>query len=396
MAKNDTRVTDNPKLKQKKLSDGNYSLYLEYYLGYEMVYSEAQAKQVVRAKRKKEFLHLTILAKPRTPIERQKNKETIELAQKIRFEREQQYKEREVGYRLKAKEGDFFDYFQKYIDSYKKGDKRNMKLAYKRFKSFLNETDEYRHYSTQIKPSQLTKDMMISFTEYLQSTSKGEGGHTIYARFKKFIKYAVEHDIMMKNPCEGVKIKIDPNTLKKDVLSVEEIEQLISTHYPRESGVIRRAFIFCLFTGIRFCDVKDLTFDNIDYSNMVLRFEQNKTKGHSRASEVVIPLNEQLLALIGKPEADLNKKIFELPSHTMCLKALRHWVKRAGIDKHITWHCARHSFATNLLYNDFDIATTASLLGHSGLKCVEKYVRAVDNKKRAAIDSLIPKIDLSK
>lgn len=72
----------------------------------------------------------------------------------------------------------------------------------------------------------------------------------------------------------------------------------------------------------------------------------------------------------------------------MCLKALRRWVKQAGIDKHITWHCARHSFALNILNNGANIKTVASLLGHSGIKTTEKYVRAVDALKQAAIDSL--------
>ena len=72
----------------------------------------------------------------------------------------------------------------------------------------------------------------------------------------------------------------------------------------------------------------------------------------------------------------------------MCLKALRHWCKRAGIDKHITWHCARHSFAVNILNNGANIKTVAALLGHSGLKHTEKYTRAVDALKQDAINSL--------
>jgi integrase len=140
---------------------------------------------------------------------------------------------------------------------------------------------------------------------------------------------------------------------------------------------------------LRWCDVKDLTFANIDYSNRLLKFEQNKTKGHSSASGVVIPLNDGLITLIGKPtDNNRDAKIFTLPSHTMCLKALRRWVARAGIEKHITWHCARHSFAVNILNNQANIKTVASLLGHSGLKHTEKYTRAVDSLKKQAIDSL--------
>ena len=74
--------------------------------------------------------------------------------------------------------------------------------------------------------------------------------------------------------------------------------------------------------------------------------------------------------------------------YEMCLKAIRRWVKRAGINKHISWHCARHSFAVNILNNGANIKTVASLLGHSGLKHTEKYTRAIDSLKQEAINSL--------
>ena len=97
MAKNDTKVTDNPKLKEKTLSDGQISLYLEYYLGYSKQYDEEKDKEAVKIIRKKEFLNLYIWQAPRTPLERQQNKETLELAKKIRFEREQEMKAGEIG-----------------------------------------------------------------------------------------------------------------------------------------------------------------------------------------------------------------------------------------------------------------------------------------------------------
>ena len=92
MAKNDVKVGDNPKLKQKKMSDGNLSLYLDYYLGRVNEVDEYTGEQTSKVQRKREFLHLTLLANPRTPLERQSNKDIMALAQKIRFEREQQLK----------------------------------------------------------------------------------------------------------------------------------------------------------------------------------------------------------------------------------------------------------------------------------------------------------------
>ena len=195
---------------------------------------------------------------------------------------------------------------------------------------------------------------------------------------------------MLKDPCKEVICKVDEQMLRKDVLSLEEIQALINCHYENENPMVRRAFIFRFYCGLRFCDVKDLTYKNIDYSNKLLKFEQNKTKGHSSASGVVIPLNDGLLSIIGEAPADRNKDIliFDLPTYESCSKSLRRWVKRAGINKHISQHCARHSFAVNILNNGANIKTVASLLGHSGLKYPEKYTRAVDKLKEEAINSL--------
>ena len=384
-------TTDNPKLGAKILSDGRESLFLDYYFGYQMVYSEKLDKQVAKKDRKREFLKLYLWQAPRTPLERQQNKEMLELAKKIRFERGQELLESMEGYRLK-KERDinFLDYFQAYIDKYTKKDIRMVEIALKRFIDFLNDTPEYKKYAKKIKPEQITKDMVEAFTEYLQGRSVGEGARSIYARFKKVIKYAIEHDAMLKNPCTGITIKVDDQQLRKEVLSPEEMQQLIATHYEHENPNTRRAFIFCLYCGLRFCDVKDLTFANVDYSNKLLKFEQNKTKGHSASSGVVIPLNDGLLRLIGEPSSPdkRDEVIFPLPSYEMCSKALRRWVKRAGINKHISWHLRRHSFAVNILNNGANIKTVASLLGHSGLKHTEKYTRAIDSLKQEAINSL--------
>ncbi|NDV82234.1 site-specific integrase [Bacteroides sp. 51] len=391
MAKNDSRVTDNPKLMQKQLSDGNFSLYLDYYLGRVNIADPNTGETKSKVQRKREFLNLTIYASPRTPLERQQNKETYDLARKIRFEREQEMKESLNGYRLrKDRTINFLDYFQAYNDSYTKKDIRMMQIALQRFRDFLKDTPEYNKFAITIKPEQLNKDMMIAFTEYLQSRSIGEGAKSIYQRFKKVINYAIEHDVMIKNPCAGISIKADEQALRKDVLSMDEIQALINTHYDNENLIIRRAFTLCLYCGLRFCDVKELTYKNVDYSNKLLKFEQNKTKGHSSASGVIIPLNDSLLSLIGEMPADGNKEslIFNLPTYESCLKSLRRWVKRAGIDKHISWHCARHSFAVNILNNGANIKTVASLLGHSGLKHTEKYTRAVDKLKEEAINSL--------
>ena len=402
MAKLENKTKENPKLEQNVLADGRISLYLEYYLSreetpvlddngnpvlYETGKMMGKPKVHIKHNRRKENLQLYLIAKPRTPAERQQNKETLELAAKIRAEREQQFKESMLGYRLKKDRNiNFLDYYQAYIDSYTKKDLRMIKIALNRFKDFLKE--QYPLYEFGIKPDLITKDMMERFVEYLQSRSVGEGAKSIYQRFKKVVRYAIEHEVMLKDPCKGVVCKVDDQILRKDVLSMDEIQSLIQCHYDNENPNVRRAFILCLYCGLRFCDVKDLTYKNIDYTNRLLKFEQNKTKWHSAHSGVVIPLNDGLLSLIGEVPNDLDSSIFNLPSYESCCKSVKRWVKRAGINKHISWHCARHSFAVNILNNGANIKTVASLLGHSGLKHTEKYTRAVDKLKSEAINSL--------
>lgn len=140
-----TDNTDNPKLGAKILSNGRESLFLDYYFGYTMVYDEAKDKQVAKKDRKRDYLKLYLWQAPRTPVERQQNKETLELAKKIRFEKEQELLESIEGYRLKneRRKINFLDYFQTYIDNYTKKDIRMVQIALQRFKDFLRDTPEY-------------------------------------------------------------------------------------------------------------------------------------------------------------------------------------------------------------------------------------------------------------
>ncbi len=116
MAKLEAKTKEDPKLQQRTLSDGRISLYLEYYLGRKQWIDEETGKTKIKHHRKKESLNLYLLATPRTPKERQTNKETLELAKEIRAEREQELKKDRTGKRLFTAKGvNFLDYFQAYI-----------------------------------------------------------------------------------------------------------------------------------------------------------------------------------------------------------------------------------------------------------------------------------------
>lgn len=321
----------------KILSDGRESLFLDYYFGY--------ADRITRkVSRRRESLKLYLHGSPRTAEERARNRDTVELAKRIRFEREQDMKNDLFGYRLgKGGTVNFLEYFRRYIGQYAKRDVMVLELAFRRFTDFIAETPVYSWYGDCIPVGRITKDMVIAFTEYLKGRSTGEGAHSIYARFRKVLRKAVEDGTMLRDPSAGVTVKADGQMLKKDVLSLEEIGKLAATKPENMDPDIRRAFVFCLYTGMRYCDMKDLTYANVDYSNRLLKFEQKKTAGHSAGSGVIIPLNDDLLKLIGRPCAPEGRqdRIFSLPSYTTSLRVIKAWVRQAGIDKHISWHCAR-------------------------------------------------------
>ena len=377
--------TDNPKLGVRELSDGRGSLYLLYNYGY----NAATGKTL----RKKEYLSLYILPNPRTPIERQDNKDTLALAKRLKEERGQKLLEDKEGYRLKRMSVNLFDYFAQFIKGAKLADTHVLEGALKNFRDFI--AREYPQFANRIEAKNLNKQMMRQFADYIEEVHTGEGIRTYWQRFKRLVNYAVENKVIRESPCVGIKVTSTNDILGKDILSGDELKRLFATHYDRESQTIRRAFALTCFTGIRHCDLEKLTWGSVDFANRVLTFRQSKVMHDSSVSGVQIPLNDALLAIIGdKPQgAKDTDLILKVPSLEASNKALRHWTRKAGIDKKITWHCGRHTFATQMLSNGANVKVVSELLGHSSLKFTQKYLRALDEQKKAAINSL-PAIDI--
>lgn len=389
-----SRHGDNPKLGAKVLTDGRDSLFLDYYLGYEMVPRTDSGLLRPKKHKRRESLKLYLWHRPRTPRQRDDNRTILQLAANIRHDRALQLLDQEKGYCLHSRLApvNFLDYFQQYLDDYTKRDKHTMRLALSRFRDFLAASPVYAHFADGLRPDQLTRDMVEHFTEYLRSRSVGEGAKTIYQRFKKVVRYALRHDVMQRDPCQGIVIKTDEGVIVKAFLSPDEERQLIDTTYPRQNMNVRRAFIFCLYTGMRFCDVSQLTYDCFDVPNRMLIYEQHKTAGHSLHSRVSLPLTDDILSLVGNiPRDHKEKLVFPLPSYRMCLKSLERWCRRAGIDKHITWHCARHSFGTNMATTaarqGLSIRVVQEMMGHSSLAYTQRYVRVTDESKRKAMQA---------
>ena len=381
---------DNPKLMGRLRPDGRITLYLEYYFGKIQAVSNKNLKTYGKNIRRHEILKFYLYDSPGNADQRRHNRQSLSVARKIRYERDQQLAERQCGYRLPlTTQTDMLQWMLDYYRSYTKSDARHIARACRIFSEYLCQSPLLPDFDGHLYAPQLTPEIVSDFTSYISKRFRGEGPHTLYARFKKIIKAAVRSGILRRDPCDGIVIKIDTGILRKDILSDGEISRLAATRYRGENSEVRRGFIFCLYTGLRWCDVRRLTYDNVDFSNRLLRFEQAKTQSRSSSSAVVIPLSPTLLSIIGKPQPR-DRLIFMLPSRRSCQTALKRWTEAAGIDKHITWHCARHSFALRILNKGANIKTVAALLGHSSIRHTEKYTRAVDTLKLQAIMSLPP------
>ncbi len=146
----------------------------------------------------------------------------------------------------------------------------------------------------------------------------------------------------------------------------------------------KRAFLFTCFTGLRVSDIKRLTWENIQSG--YLDFRQQKTKGIER-----IKLSKSALEIIESQKGERTApagKVFDIISAYSTNDHIRQWARDAGINKNITWHCGRHTFATLCLSAGNDIYTVSKLLGHKDVKVTQIYARLIDTKKDEAIDKL--------
>ncbi len=169
--------------------------------------------------------------------------------------------------------------------------------------------------------------------------------------------------------------------VKRETLTLEEAELLAQT--PCENEVLKRAFFFAILTGIRLCDIHELTWGEIQKTSTGWRVDFTQRKTH-----VVdyLPINEQAYSLCGE-RREPNQRVFEgLTGSSWISRPLKKWIEASGIKKHITFHSSRHTFATLQLERDTDIYTIKGMLGHTNVKTTQIYAHIVDKSKRNAAD----------
>lgn len=176
---------------------------------------------------------------------------------------------------------------------------------------------------------------------------------------------------------------------EREYLTMDEIRLLSQTHFYNE--MLKRAFLFSCFCGLRHSDIAALTWENLrkdKAGNTQLHIIQQKTQ------EIIsLPLSSEALKQLPERGKALDtERVFNgLISLGRTNEVLSRWGKDAGIQKHITFHTARHTHATMMITLGADIYTVSKLLGHTNIQTTQIYAKIVDESKSKAI-ALIPEI----
>jgi len=327
----------------------------------------------------------------RTKADRLKNEQTLRLAIAIKSRRTIELFNNKYGFATEKPDVNLIEYIQLVAANKLKQGRIGIKGTFDTLVYHLT-----KYHGDKIALQDIDIRYVKGFVQYLSTaiarTSgevlKSSSQHNIYTSLKIIIHQAIKDELVTSDPTKSV----DPPRMvlpHKEHLTEEELKRLIQTPCPKE--MVKRSFLFCCFTGLRISDVQKLIWKEVVTTNneTYINFRQKKTK-----IENYVPLSENAISVLpSKRENTETDSVFDLPKESTIRKVLKKWVSDSGIDKHITFHCARHSYATLQLAGGTDIYTVSKMLGHTNVRTTQVYAKVVDEKKEKATETI--KLDLS-
>lgn len=372
MAKRTPKAKEPIRIRFKTLASGSKSLYLDYYKD---------------GKREYEFLKLYLIPE-KTPFDKRQNEETLRAANAIKAERVISITNDDAGLKKASTSKllllDYMEHYKEFKASEGKKDDRQIKTC----------MDIIRVYDADIRLSNVDKKFCSGFIHFLLYEYKSRHGKGIravtaknyYRVLNSALNKAVRDGIISSNPFQRLEqselIKVPES--KRGFLVAEELKKLENTAFYDEAT--KRAFLFACFCGMRWGDVSRLKWGDIQKVGDVMTafVVQHKTK-----EPLTIPL---ILALRYLPERNGAKdedfvfcNLKRLETINVQLKT---WAKDAQISKSISFHTARHTYATLLLTKGVDVSVIQSLLGHSDIKTTQIYAKIVNQARIDAVKTL--------
>jgi integrase len=160
---------------------------------------------------------------------------------------------------------------------------------------------------------------------------------------------------------------------------MEEVISLFNTPCTKE--LVKRVSLFSILTGLRYSDIEKLSWNEVQYTRndgYYIRFAQQKTGQFEN-----MPISDEAFELLGSRMGNKDKVFPDLKKWDFD-RTIPVWVAAAGISKHITFHCFRHTYATLQIAGGTDILTVSKMLGHRSIKTTQIYTKVVDERKREA------------
>ena len=334
---------------------------------------------------------LTWHKEPSNSKERQENKDTERI---LRDELEDKlYELRRGNYNLQSKDVKGRNVLDDLIDYANSTNRKYTK------KTITQHMSIHRHLclftdSESISYDDITEEFCIAFLSYLQSDGIGRMGKSLAEasisnylnKFKVFLGVMHKKGYLMNYPAKDVKVS-KPKSKSKESLTSSELQSLIKT--PCDSPILKRWFLFSCFSGQAFAECQAMEWRDIEERGGITRIKGTRLKTNS---DYVVPLNKEALFYLGEQgnKRSTNKVFNKLSYHAYTNKILLEWVKKAGIDKHSTPHCARSTFTSNYWeFGEKDIIALMQCLDHKDITTTQRYLGGVIGKQ---YDTPVPSV----
>jgi len=350
---------------------GRIYFYTDIFYGY-VIDKDGKKKP----KRKRKSLELSYPVNCTNPFDRKQKKEAIRLADLKVLKLETEFHSDKAGLgKSYMSETNFFEFFENHLNNTKMT--MNNRNGYE---NVISKLIAYRGRYTLI--NQVDYEYCKGFGQFLVNGTKKDGNplssSTIDSYYKKLTiicKELVSQGILKKNPAIAVKLPKVTHK-RKEVLSKEEIKLLMDVDC--KIKVLKQYFIFSIFTGIDNATCQELRWKNYVVEDGIhkLKFTRTKTN-HSYG----FPLSENAVDWLNKfdRKSDDDKIFIGLTYGGHQNNMLLFWLKDVGIKKHITPHCARHTFAYHYYKKTKDLFTVMNIMAHKDVSTTQRYLRSLFN-----------------
>ena len=259
--------------------------------------------------------------------------------------------------------------------------------TYERYQTSLKHTKDFLNWKYSISDIDITKidhAFITDYEFYLRSVRKCANNTAVkyIKNFNKIIKLCLANDWLEKNPFANYKSKV--KEVERVYLSEGEIQNIINKDFKTERlSLVRDIFLFSCFTGLAYIDVKNLTKSHIsigiDGDKWIFTHRQ-KTESASKIP--VLPVTQMIIdKYVDHPQAINEEKLLPILSNQKMNAYLKEIAAVCEIEKELTFHIARHTFATTVtLTNGVPIESVSKMLGHKNLRTTQHYAKVLDKK----------------